>query len=139
MPPIADLPTLLAALAPVRQPGVYAYASWPAERPAAALAALAPLATFREPEGLTVIVEAAAARAAGLPIALTCAWITLTVPSALAAVGLTAAIARALTDAGVACNVVAAVYHDHLFVPIADADAALAALAALSARAPPGG
>ena len=46
-------------------------------------------------------------------------------------VGLTAAVAVALADAGIACNVVAAVHHDHLFVPVESADAALAALRAL--------
>jgi hypothetical protein len=59
--------------------------------------------------------------------------VTLTVHSSLAAVGLTAAVSRALADAGIACNMVAGYYHDHAFVPEADAGAALAALARLSA------
>ena len=61
------------------------------------------------------------------------AWITLRAHSDLAAVGLTAAFARALGDAGISCNVVAGVHHDHLFVPVARAADAMAALQALQA------
>ncbi|XXE67240.1 ACT domain-containing protein [Pseudomonas sp. R1-6] len=39
--------------------------------------------------------------------------VTLTVHSALDAVGLTAAFATALGNAGISCNVIAAYYHDH--------------------------
>jgi hypothetical protein len=53
----------------------------------------------------------------------------------LAAVGLTAAVAAALTQENISCNVVAAYYHDHLFVNKADAERAMAALRALSAPA----
>ena len=45
------------------------------------------------------------------------AWITLGVESPLTAVGLTAAVSTALAEAGIACNVVAAMRHDHVFVP----------------------
>ena len=54
--------------------------------------------------------------------------------SDLAAVGLTAAFSRALGDAGIACNVIAGVHHDHLIVPAERAGDALAALRALQAR-----
>ena len=62
------------------------------------------------------------------------AWLTLAVHSDLAAVGLTAAVAGALAVEGIACNVVAGYYHDHLFVPAERADDALAALARLAER-----
>ncbi len=45
------------------------------------------------------------------------ARITLQVHSDLGAVGLTAAVATALASSGVACNIVAGLHHDHLFVP----------------------
>jgi uncharacterized protein len=67
-----------------------------------------------------------------LPILFRAAWLTLSVHSDLQAVGLTAAVAAALARAGVACNVIAAAHHDHLFVPLEAADAALVALNALS-------
>ena len=62
------------------------------------------------------------------------AQITLAFDSSLEAVGLTAAVAKALGDAGIPCNVVAAMHHDHLFVPWAQRDAAMAALQTLSAE-----
>ena len=58
--------------------------------------------------------------------------ITLRVHSALDGIGLTAAVSAALTEAGIACNVVAALHHDHVFVPAPDAARALSALEALS-------
>ena len=45
-----------------------------------------------------------------------------------------AAVARALADAGVACNAVAGTYHDHLFVPAERAEEALRVLTALGTR-----
>ena len=56
------------------------------------------------------------------------AWITLRVHSSLEAVGLTARFAEALTQAGISCNVVAAYYNDHIFVPSHQAEKALSAL-----------
>jgi len=49
-------------------------------------------------------------------------------------VGLTAAVAGALAEAGIACNVVAGFHHDHLFVPWERREDALAILSDLSAR-----
>ena len=72
------------------------------------------------------------ADAMNIPYSTTCAWITLTVHSSLEAVGLTAAVSKALTEANISCNIVAAFYHDHIFVPIADAPRAMDALFALT-------
>jgi len=128
----ANLDRLLRTLNPQRQPGVYVFVVAPQ---GCDLAALQPIAAFREPEGTTLIVEEARARAAGLSERYRAAWLTLTVQSDLQDVGLTAAVATTLAQAGIACNVVAAVHHDHLFVPADAADAALAALAALQRAA----
>lgn len=95
--------------------------------------ALNPLAMFREAEGVSLILERDAAEAAGFPIAAPMALITLNVYSALDGVGLTAAVATALAEAGIACNMVAALNHDHVFVPVDRADEALAILRALQA------
>jgi hypothetical protein len=91
-----------------------------------------PLGLFREQEGLTVILPKAQADELGWRYSFVGAWITLNVHSALDAVGLTAAVSQALTRAGVSCNVVAAYYHDHIFVPIKDAERALEVLQALT-------
>ncbi|WP_438392751.1 ACT domain-containing protein [Caballeronia sp. DA-9] len=123
--PVSDLNTLLASMSPELQPGVYVYASVPFDTD---LSGLTPVATFREREGLTVIVEEAEALKSGFEPLFRAAWITLTVHSDLQAVGLTAAFATALGKANVSCNVVAAAYHDHLFVPVESANAAMAAL-----------
>ena len=54
--------------------------------------------------------------------------------SSLEAVGLTEAVAVALTAEGISANVVAAFHHDHVFVPAERAQEAMACLAALSSR-----
>lgn len=93
---------------------------------------LNPLCFFREEEGVTVIISKQKADDALLPYSVVCSWITLTVHSSLEAVGLTAAVSNALTEANISCNVVAAYYHDHLFVPVKDANQALNVLTKLS-------
>ncbi|MFC0401112.1 ACT domain-containing protein [Paraburkholderia rhizosphaerae] len=130
--PISDLNQLLASMRPELNDGVYVFASVPFETD---MGALAPVATFREKEGLTLVVEEAAAKRAGLKVLFRCAWITLTVHSDLQAVGLTAAFAKALGDAGISCNVMAAAYHDHIFVPVDSAKDAMTQLSLLQERA----
>lgn len=134
MTPIRDLDTLLAAMQPELNPGTWAWCALP---PGAALDGVDAVATLREAEGLSVVVAEADALARGWPIAFRSAWLTLRVHSDLAAVGLTAAFGRALADAGIACNVIAGVRHDHVFVPIDRAADALTTLLGLQADAPP--
>jgi uncharacterized protein len=92
------------------------------------LSADAVIGCFREREGLTVYADLEAAEAAGLPIAMRGAWITLTVETALDLVGFTAAFSRALAEAGIACNVIAGARHDHVLVPLDQAEAAMQVL-----------
>jgi uncharacterized protein len=123
--PISDLDELLGNLRPTLQPGCWVYCTVPLD---ADLGDLQPLASFREAEGLSVIVSEAEALARGWPVLFRAAWLTLEVDSALEAVGLTAAVATALTEAGISCNVVAAAHHDHLFVPFEEGERALGVL-----------
>jgi hypothetical protein len=88
------------------------------------------MALVREAEGITLILPLDRAAALGFDIGLAMARITLSVFSDLEGVGLTAAVAQALTNVGVSCNVVAGFHHDHLFVPEKDAERAMAALIA---------
>ena len=125
MQPISDLKTLLTHMQPELNPGRYAFVSLP---PGVTLDAADIVASVHEPEGLAVILAEQTALDLDLPVAFTAAWITLTVHSDLAAVGLTAAFAQALAQAGISCNVVAGVHHDHLFVPVEQAERAMEAL-----------
>lgn len=127
-----DLKRLLAEMEPMLHDGEYVYCT--VEGRAAAWFALEPIGTFRENEGNTLILERARAEAAGLSYGPVLRLITLSVHSALEAVGLTAAVSGALTQAGISANVVAAYYHDHIFVPAADAKRAVEVLQTLSRR-----
>ncbi len=126
--PISDLSVLLSTLQPKLNEGVYVFMSVPA---ATDLTGVAAIATFREAEGVTVVVEERAAAGLSFPILMRAAWITLTVHSDLHAVGLTGAFAQALAEANISCNVIAAAYHDHIFVPVESAASALSRLQAL--------
>jgi uncharacterized protein len=87
---------------------------------------------FKETEGFTVILSRALADQWRLDYSFVAAWITLTVHSALDAVGLTAAFSNTLADVGISCNVVAGYYHDHIFVDKKDAERAMEVLCELS-------
>jgi hypothetical protein len=130
--PISELNELLATMSPVHNPGCYVITS---TSDPASLTFQDVVASIQEPEGTSLIVCEQRAHELGLPILLRCAWITLTVHSDLQAVGLTASFARALADAGIACNVVAGARHDHIFVPIDTVAAAMNALNNLQSRA----
>ena len=122
---------LLAGMRPRRQRGEYAFAIAPE---GAALPADL-LGCFREAEGLSVILPRERAEALGWPVLLAVTWIVLDVHSSLQASGFTAAFSAALGQAGIACNVVAAVHHDHLFVPTEQAGQAMQVLGRLQAEA----
>ena len=129
MPGETNLQKLLAALNPELNPGEFVFCLVESLEKAFSLE---PLCSFQEKEGITVILPRAKADEMGFSNSLVCAWITLTVHSSLEGVGLTAAVSRALADAGISCNLVAAFHHDHLFVPLKDADRAMKALRTMS-------
>jgi len=83
---------------------------------------------FKEDEAITIIVKKGIADKLKLDYPFVASWITLTVHSSLEAVGLTAAFSKALSDNGISCNVVAAYYHDHIFVDRKDAEKAMVIL-----------
>ncbi|MBY7769808.1 ACT domain-containing protein [Vibrio fluvialis] len=93
---------------------------------------LKPLAMFHEREGLTLVLSKVTAQTHGLAFDGSFQQITLNVHSSLEAVGLTAAVSAALTQQEISANVIAAYYHDHIFVPTQRANDALNALKALS-------
>lgn len=93
------------------------------------------LATCREEEGMSLIVPIEVARDAGFDTAQPMRCITLHVYSALDGVGLTGAVATALADHNIPCNMVAAFHHDHVYVPTDMAARALEVLVELQRRA----
>ena len=122
-----DLDKMLATLDVERRPGRFAFVS--GDHPGLRAAAVA---LIEEAPGTTLVVPVDAARSAGIDIEFEAAWLTLTVFSALEAVGLTAAFSAALGAVEIPCNVLAGYHHDHLLVPVDRADDAIAALRALA-------
>jgi hypothetical protein len=123
-----DLQTLLSGMRPELNPGRYVFTMAEGGVPSG----VTPVVTVAEQEGLTLVVPQADADAAGMAYDYVAGWITLRVHSALASVGLTAAVSRALADAELSCNVVAGFHHDHLFVPYDRAEEAVDVLRQLA-------
>ena len=124
-----DLQKLLQEMHPRLNEGEYVYCTLESKDQAAQLD---PLCMFAEEESVTVILPRRQADSLGHAYATTFAWITLTVHSSLEAVGLTSVVSHALAQAKISCNVVAAYYHDHIFVPVQDAALALTVLQTLT-------
>ena len=130
MPAERDLDALLRHMKPKLRPGVFVFCTIAANE--SIPAAFNPLLTFREQEGMTLVVPREEAEAAGLSHAFASRLITLTVHSALDAVGFLSAITARLAEAGISVNAVSAFHHDHLFVPVNRADEAMALLQNMS-------
>jgi hypothetical protein len=120
-----DLQKMLDTLAVQRRPGVFTYVAVTELTSGLSRAAHA---TVQEEELVTVVLDAEIAADRGFDVLVRLAWLTLTVHSSLEAVGLTAAVSARLTEAGISCNVLAGIEHDHLLVPVARVDDAIAAL-----------
>lgn len=102
-------------LSPTLSAEEYGFASLPSG--VACPPTLTPLATFAEDEGLALVATVSDLDRHGIAHQPGWARISLGLYSALEGVGLTAAVATALADHGISCNMVAAYHHDHLFVP----------------------
>ena len=125
---VRDLDQMLGQMLPVLRSGRYVFTTPTGALPPTVL----PVMTFSEDEGTTAILTQQEADELNLAYDVVLAWITLRVHSALDAVGLTATVSAALTNAGISCNVVAAAFHDHLFVPAESADHAVEVLQVLA-------
>ncbi|MGZ0711603.1 ACT domain-containing protein (plasmid) [Coraliomargarita sp. W4R53] len=128
---ITDLDELVRSMQPTRRDGEFVFVG------VAVPADVVVEASVHEDEGHSAVISRADADRLGLHYDFVAVWITLRVHSALDAVGLTAVVSTALTDAGVSCNVIAGLRHDHLLVPAESADTALDALRQLTAAKNP--
>jgi hypothetical protein len=123
-----DLGVLLATLDVERRPGAYAYVVRPSGEPP-------PPGTFAmvdEGDTTAYVIDASSPHAEDASFR--AAWLTLTVHSALEAVGFTAAVSTALAGHGISANMLAGYLHDHILVPEDRADDAIAVLRDLAAR-----
>ena len=132
-----DLTTLLATMEPELSDTEVVFCTLPhADRED--IGRLAPIGMFQEREGTSLIIQRSVAEQHGMPFDAVMRAITLNVHSSLTAVGFTAAVAGRLARHGISANVVAARFHDHVFVPATDAERALGILRTLQAEAASG-
>lgn len=127
---ITELHTLLSSMEPVLMPGEYVFVTFDSigwEE----IAGMNPISVFQEKEGTTLVIDRKTANENGIPYESIFRLISLHVHSSLDAVGLTAAFSTALAKHGISANVVAAYYHDHIFVPSEKADEAVKVLTAI--------
>ena len=129
---ISDRAAMIRGMTPQLRPGTWHFCTLPDGHPGGGALRAAAVATIREVEGLSLILATDVADRAGLSSDQPMVMISLAVHSALDGVGLTAAVAGALAERGIACNMVAGHHHDHAFVPAADADRSIACLRALA-------
>jgi hypothetical protein len=125
-----DITALLKTMSPKLNEGEYVFCTIPYSK---VIDYTLVIGSFKEKEGLTVILKKSIADDLNLDYTYVASWITLTVHSSLEAVGLTAAFSSVLAKEGISCNVIAAYYHDHIFVDQKDAVKAMAVLKQLSA------
>jgi hypothetical protein len=129
---ITNIEVLLKEMRPVLDTTDYVFSTKECSKIDENIIALDPIATFLESEGMTVIVTKMNADKHNLSYDAIFKKITLEVHSNLEAVGLTAAISAALASQSISANVVAAYYHDHIFIQKDKADIALEILEGLT-------
>ncbi|MBC8617234.1 ACT domain-containing protein [Parabacteroides faecis] len=124
---IKELQTLLANVDPVLDERSFIFCTFP-ELNNDDICRLNPIGFFHEKEGLTLIITKQQAVDSHINYESVYSLISLNVHSSLDAVGLTAAFSAKLAEKNISANVVAAYYHDHIFVPEEKATQALMAI-----------
>ena len=130
---VTDLDTLIQNLEPRILSDTYVFCSLE-DADYGALSHTSPLASFAEPEGLTLVITRGSADQEDLAYEGTFRCISLQVHSSLEAVGLTAAVTGELAANDISANVFAGYHHDHIFVPAHQAETALHLLESMSSR-----
>ena len=123
MPGETDLKAILQRLSPIMLDETYVFctvvgASY------GDYAETAPIASYQENEGLTLVLTQERADIAKLGYEGLFSCISLQVHSSLESVGLTAVVAGKLAAYEISANIIAGYYHDHVFVPQAQASEA---------------
>lgn len=122
MAPERDLGLLLGSIGARLHPGVFVFCEVPSDELSRVTT---PVLSFSEGETTTVVVSLETARDLQLQLLYTAAWITLEATSDLEAIGFLAVVSSRLATAGISVNVVSGCRHDHLFVPVGKAAAAM--------------
>ncbi|SMD03823.1 ACT domain-containing protein [Primorskyibacter flagellatus] len=125
---------MIAGMTPKLKPGAFVFITTGNPALIKSLSSQA-ISTFKEEEGMSLIVPVEVAEEKGLDVEHPMRCITLNVYASLEGVGLTAAVSTALGDAGIPCNMVAAYHHDNVFVPSDKVRTAMEVLARLQSRA----
>ncbi len=89
------------------------------------------IATFWEDEGQTIVATVDFLEESKIPYDGPFAKLSIKVHTSLELVGLTAALSTKLTEEGISANVIAAYFHDHIFVQYTNKDQAIKALLTL--------
>nr|WP_129733045.1 ACT domain-containing protein [Parabacteroides goldsteinii] len=127
---IKELQTLLANVDPVLDERSFVFCTFP-DFNSNDICRLNPIGMFQEKEGVTLIITKQQAIDSHIDYESVYKLISLNVHSSLDAVGLTAAFSAKLAEKNISANVVAAYYHDHIFVPEEKAEQALIAICEL--------
>ncbi len=130
-----DLQTLLRTMQPSLIEGSWAFVTVPQGKPVPP--GHHPLMTYREPEGLSLLLDEKDLAKSGLRHAFFCRGISLNVNSSLYAVGFLAAVSEVLAKAAMSINIVSAFHRDYIFVPTGRADEAVLLLKKLGAGPTP--
>lgn len=125
---------MISNMTPELQSGCFVFATIPDGKKPTDLIQTA-ISVFKEREGISLILPLEVAEEAGISVEDKMCCITLNVYSSLQGVGLTAAVSNALGESGIACNMVAAYHHDHVFVPAEKTDQAMQVLVSLQNEA----
>jgi hypothetical protein len=122
---VTDLSKLIKSMTPKLNEGSYVFVTL---KDVSSIDRNAIISEFKEAEGTSIIIEKNKADVLNLKYNYIASWITLTIHSSLDAVGLTATFSNELAKHNISCNVVAAFYHDHIFVDQKDAQKAMKVL-----------
>jgi hypothetical protein len=130
MPGENNLSKLLANLSPALAEEEYVFCTF-IDSSYGDFSELKPVASVMEKEGLSLVLEKKKAEMANIKFHSSFRCISLGIHSDLISIGLTAKISSTLCENGISSNIIAGYFHDHVFVPVGQAERALEVLSKL--------